>query len=153
VLYDEDCGFCRWSAAQLRALDRRRRLELVPLQHAAAHPARPELAALAGARDLRAQIHVLRHDGSVRAGGGAMLEILDALPGGWLLRPWQLLPGVEAIVDAGYRWVAARRDTFGRLLAGSGAERPTCTLDRAAKIGRGRQATIEPAPRHTAEDS
>ena len=33
VLYDEDCGSCRWSADRLRALDRRRaRLRFAPIQ-------------------------------------------------------------------------------------------------------------------------
>jgi predicted DCC family thiol-disulfide oxidoreductase YuxK len=134
VLYDADCGFCRWSVEQLRALDRHRRLEPVPLQHAASHAERPELARLAAQRDLSAQIHVLRADGGVRAGGGAMLEILDALPGGWLLRPWRRLPGVERVVDAGYRWVARRRGLFGELLARGGAQVPACALDKSAKM-------------------
>ena len=129
MLYDADCGFCRWSVEQLRGLDRARRLEPVPLQHAAAHPERPDLARVAAAYDLREQIHVVRPDGAVRAGGGAMLEILDALPGGRLLRPWTRLPGVEAIVDVGYRAVARRRQLFGELLARSGRRAPACALD------------------------
>jgi predicted DCC family thiol-disulfide oxidoreductase YuxK len=128
VLYDADCGFCTWSAAQLRRMDRARRLELVPLQHAAAHPERPELAALAARSDLREVIHVVRPDGRVRAGGGAMLELLDALPGGWLLRPWALLPGVERLVDMAYRFVARRRGLFSELLARSGRALPACDL-------------------------
>lgn len=128
VLYDADCGFCTWSVAQLRGLDRNGRLEYVPLQHAAAHPERPELAELAATRDLRDVIHVVRPDGGVRAGGGAMLEILDALPGGWLLRPWAVLPGLEYVVDIGYRWVARRRNLFSALLERAGRGVPACDL-------------------------
>ncbi len=32
VLYDEDCGFCRWTADKLRGWDRRRRLTFAPIQ-------------------------------------------------------------------------------------------------------------------------
>ncbi len=32
VLYDEDCGFCRWSADKLRAWDTRRRLTFAAIQ-------------------------------------------------------------------------------------------------------------------------
>jgi len=32
LLYDRDCGFCRWSAAKLMAWDRGRRLLPVPIQ-------------------------------------------------------------------------------------------------------------------------
>jgi hypothetical protein len=74
------------------------------------------------------QIHVVRPDGVVRAGGGALLEILDALPGGPLLRPWALLPGVERVIEAGYHAVAERRDLLGQLLARSGRQVAVCAL-------------------------
>lgn len=117
VLYDADCAFCTWTVGQLRSLDRAGRLEMLPLQHVADHPDRPEIADAAARRDLRRSIHVVRDDGGVREGGGAMLEILDALPGGWLLRPWAALPGVERVVDTAYRALARRRSSLGRLLA------------------------------------
>ncbi|CAN5577558.1 hypothetical protein BH23CHL6_BH23CHL6_11380 [soil metagenome] len=116
VLYDGDCGFCTWTVHQLTSLDRHRRLEFVPLQHAADHPDRPEIAELARRRDLARSLHVVRADGLVDDGGGAMLEILDVLPGGWLLRPWRVLPGVRPTVDAAYRLVADRRALASRLL-------------------------------------
>jgi predicted DCC family thiol-disulfide oxidoreductase YuxK len=129
VLYDDDCGFCRWSVSQLRPMDRHRRLEFIPLQHAADHPERSELARLAGTTDLAASIHVVRPDGETRAGGGAMLEILDALPGGWLLRPWALLPGVEHVVDFGYGIVADNRSRISEWLSRTGSPVPACDLD------------------------
>lgn len=129
VLYDDDCGFCRWSVRQLRPMDRHARFEFIPLQHATDHSERPQLAELARTRDLAASIHVVRPDGAVRAGGGAMLEILDALPGGWLLRPWALLPGVEPIIDFGYRLVADRRNQVSALLGRAGSPVPACDLD------------------------
>jgi predicted DCC family thiol-disulfide oxidoreductase YuxK len=128
VLYDEDCGLCRWTVDQLRGIDRRRRLEFVPLQHAAEHPERPDLARLAANSPLEESLHVLRTDGRVRRGGGAMLEILDALPGGWLLRPWAVLPGVEPVVDALYGHVARNRGTIGRLLARTRRGAAACDL-------------------------
>lgn len=127
VLYDADCAFCTWTVGQLRSLDRDGRLEMVPLQHVADHVERPDITHVAANRDLKRSIHVVRDDGRVRQGGGAMLEILDALPGGWLLRPWAQLPGVEHVVDAGYRALARRRSTLGRLLAGR-AGTPVCDV-------------------------
>lgn len=128
VLFDEDCGLCRWTAQQLHRLDRGARLELVPLQHAASHPERPDLARLAAQYPLAESIHVQRDDGRVRAGGDAMLEILDALPGGALLRPWALLPGVAAVVGAAYRRIAGNRALVGRLIGGAGTRAPACDL-------------------------
>lgn len=130
VLYDEDCGFCRWTADQLRSLDRRGRLEFVPLQHAADHPERPALARLAANHPLKETLHVLRRDGRVRQGGGAMLEILDALPGGWLLRPWAAIAGVEAAVHAAYTHLAHHRSAIGRLVARGGPTPAACDLHR-----------------------
>jgi predicted DCC family thiol-disulfide oxidoreductase YuxK len=121
VLYDEDCGFCLWTVRQLRTLDRERRLEMMPLGHATHHPRRPDVALVAAGHDLRRSIHVLRDDGEVRQGGRAMLEILDVLPGGWLLRPWTLLPGVAPAVDAAYRLIAARRALLSRVVARASA--------------------------------
>ena len=56
-----------------------------------------------------------------------MLEILDVLPGGWLLRPWRSLPGVRPIVHAAYRLVANRRALASRLLRHT-TEGQRCTL-------------------------
>jgi predicted DCC family thiol-disulfide oxidoreductase YuxK len=128
VLYDDDCGLCRWTADRLRAMDRRRRLELIPLQHAGRHAERPELARLAAGGTLTEQIHVVRDDGRIRAGGAAMLEILDALPGGRILRPWTRLPGVARIVEAVYRRIARNRAVVSRLLYRSGRVTAVCDL-------------------------
>lgn len=129
VLYDDDCGLCRWTVVQLRSLDRHGRLEFVPLQHAAAHPERPDLVRLAQTHALAQSIHVARPDGRVRRGGGAMLELLDALPGGWLLRPWAMLPGVERVVDLSYRLLARNTAGIGRLMARTGRAAAACDLD------------------------
>jgi len=32
VLYDDDCGFCRWSADRIRRLDARGALAFAPIQ-------------------------------------------------------------------------------------------------------------------------
>ncbi|CAN5821023.1 hypothetical protein BH24CHL5_BH24CHL5_13530 [soil metagenome] len=147
VLYDDDCGFCRWSVSQLRPMDRHGRLEFVPLQHAADHPGRPDLARLAGASDLAGAIHVVRPDGEACAGGAAMLEILDALPGGWLLRPWVLLPGMAALLDVGYRAVADNRNRISELLSNSGSPTPACDLDAGRRLDRRAEKRSPRAPR------
>jgi len=117
VLFDRDCGFCNWTVRQLRALDRDRRLSYVPLQSAASLPARPDLAVVAATYPLADAIHVVRRDGTVEARGRAMLAILDALPGAWLLRPWTRLPDVARLADALYDPLAAHRQALGRLVA------------------------------------
>lgn len=117
VLFDRDCGFCNWTVRQLRALDRDGRLSYVSLQAAASTPDRPDLAAVAASYPLSESIHVVRRDGTVEARGRAMLAILDALPGAWLLRPWMRLPGLSRLADALYDPMAANRLALGRLVA------------------------------------
>jgi predicted DCC family thiol-disulfide oxidoreductase YuxK len=97
-------------------LDGAHRLEFVPLQEAAHRPDRPELSALAADRSLGEALHVVLPSGRIEAGGRAALEILFVLPGGFLFRPWALIPGLEGALDAGYRWVADHRVLLARLL-------------------------------------
>lgn len=118
VLFDRDCGFCNWTVRQLRGLDRERRLRYVSLQSAASVPDRPDLAQVAATYPLADSIHVVRPDGTVESRGRAMLAILDALPGAWLLRPWTRFPGVSRLADALYDPLAANRQILGRLVAG-----------------------------------
>lgn len=118
VLFDRDCGFCNWTVRQLRGLDRDRRLRYVALQSASSIPDRPDLATVAATYPLADSIHVVRQDGTVEARGRALLAILDALPGAWLVRPWTRLPGVARLADAIYDPLATHRHALGRLVAG-----------------------------------
>ena len=132
VLYDGDCGFCSLTVDVLRDLDLDTRMEFVPLQHARRHPERPELAAAAEEYPLAESIHVLRDDGRVRAGGEAVLEILQALPAGWLFRPWWFVPGLPAVLDRGYAAIARRRGTLSRWISRLGGPPPACDLHPAS---------------------
>ena len=129
VLYDGDCGFCSLTVDILGDLDLGQHLEFVPLQHARAHAAeRPELAGVADSYPLEQSIPVRRADGHVSAGGEAVLEILEALPAGWLFRPWSVIPGMTALLDAGYNVIADRRGQISRLINRLGGRAPTCDL-------------------------
>lgn len=129
MLYDGDCSFCTLTVHMLAVLDRQSRLEFVPLQHAAAHDERADLRQMARNYPLVDTIHTRRHgDGRVSAGGQAVLEILDALPVGWLFRPWAVLPGFAAALNAGYDAVAHRRGTLSRLVQRLGGPPATCDL-------------------------
>lgn len=132
MLYDGDCSFCTLTVHVLADLDLEGRLELVPLQHAEDHHERAELRQMAHDYPLLDTIHVRRSDGRISAGGQAVLEILDALPLGWLFRPWAVLPGFGRALDAGYGAVARRRGTLSRLIQRLGGPPPTCDLDDTA---------------------
>lgn len=118
VLYDEDCGFCRWSSDRLRVWDRTERLRFVAIQS-------PEGGALLTAippRDHLDSMHAVTADGRVWSAGAAVAPILRRLPWG---RPLATLAEVTPdLTEQAYRTVASRRTTLGRLL---GAE--ACRVD------------------------
>ena len=75
-----------------------------------------DLAALIGDRPLGQALHVVLPSGRVESGGRAVMEILFVLPGGFLFRPWALIPGLPGAIELGYRWVADHRSVMARLL-------------------------------------
>lgn len=118
VLYDEDCGVCRWSADRLRAWDRRGRLAFGHIQGAS------ELLSSVPPDEHLTSAHAVEPDGRVWSGGAAMTRIVAVLPGGrpfgWIGRRW---PGMAETV---YRSIADRRDRLGAWL---GAD--ACAVDPA----------------------
>ncbi len=132
VFFDRDCGFCRRSAAAVRALDWFRFLRFAPLQSEEA-----EALGLAGSRDL-SQL-VFTRNGRQWGGWRAVKRIVFRLPLGYavggalgltaLLAPGWRTPIVGLALFAGaalsplgnpagdalYRWVARNR----RCLPGS----------------------------------
>ncbi|CAN5731822.1 hypothetical protein BH18CHL1_BH18CHL1_10530 [soil metagenome] len=116
ILFDRDCSLCTWTVARLVRWDRYGRFAPIALQDAADRPDRPDLARVAAEHPLAASLHVVMPDGEVASRGRGMLAILDALPGGWLLRPWTLMPGMVGVLDRVYDQIAARRHPLGELV-------------------------------------
>jgi predicted DCC family thiol-disulfide oxidoreductase YuxK len=110
VLYDEDCGFCKWSLDKILAWDRHRRLRPLPIQSEEGGRL------LAGVpQELRLESwHLVAPSGEVRSAGDAAAPLASLLPGG---RPLAFLfrtfPG---ITNRAYRLVAGNRDRIARLL-------------------------------------
>lgn len=110
VIYDDACGLCRQTARRLRRWDHDGHFEFMPLRSAATC-GRPQIEALASQGRLGDAVHVVEEpSGRVVSGGHAALAILDALPGGWLLRPWASLPPTAAAAEVVYRVAARHRD-------------------------------------------
>ncbi|HEX6618114.1 MAG TPA: DCC1-like thiol-disulfide oxidoreductase family protein, partial [Solirubrobacteraceae bacterium] len=78
VLYDLDCGFCRWSVGRLLAWDRGERLRPVAIQSAEGQRL---LADLTPERRL-ATAHAVDAAGRRTSGGDALAPIAAVLPGG-----------------------------------------------------------------------
>ncbi len=116
VLYDGGCGICSETVRHLRRWDHDGRMEFLPLAMAATS-GRPILERLATEGHLADAIHVVNEStGQVVTGGHAALALLDALPGGWLLRPWAALPPTALAADAVYRVASRHRDCLAWLM-------------------------------------
>jgi predicted DCC family thiol-disulfide oxidoreductase YuxK len=110
VLFDGDCGFCRWSLALILCWDRRRLLRPVALQDADADRL---LTGMPEAKRM-ASWHLVGPDGMVLSAGSAAGPLVRLLPGGGPLAA--LFERFPRVTEAGYRWIAEHRSVPGRLL-------------------------------------
>ena len=111
VLYDTDCGFCRWAMAWAVRRDHHHVLVTVPIQS----PLGSELLADIDLRERLRSAHVVGDDGRRRSAGAAAAEVLGVLPRTQgLARLAHRLPSTTALL---YRVVAKRRSGFGRLVS------------------------------------
>jgi predicted DCC family thiol-disulfide oxidoreductase YuxK len=110
VLYDADCGFCRWAMAWVVKRDHRHVLVPVPIQS----PLGCELLLDVVPSERLRWAHVVHDDGARRSGGAAAADVLSVLgPTRVLGRLAHSLPRTTALL---YGVVAARRNSFGRLV-------------------------------------
>jgi predicted DCC family thiol-disulfide oxidoreductase YuxK len=120
ILYDEDCGFCKWSLDKILAWDRRRALRPVAIQ---SDEGNRLLTSVPEQRRLDSW-HLALPSGEVRSGGAAAGPLARVLPGG---RPLAFLferfPGTT---ERAYRFVAEHRDRFARIVGADAG----CSLRR-----------------------
>jgi predicted DCC family thiol-disulfide oxidoreductase YuxK len=110
VLYDEDCGFCKWSVDKILAWDRMRRLRAVAIQS-------EEGGRLLAPIDLEVRLdswHLVRADGALYSGGAAAAPLAQLLPLGRPLAA--LFDAFPRLTERAYRSVANHRDRWARLL-------------------------------------
>lgn len=116
LLYDSDCGFCRWSLGKVLAWDRRRTLRVASLQS-------PEAAALLGgmSEDERmSSWHLVDAAGEVSSAGAGIAPLLRLLPGAARLAA--IAERSPRAMERGYRFVAGHRSLWGKLVT-DGAKR------------------------------
>ena len=118
LLYDADCGFCRWSLDKILRRDPDGAIRPVPLQSSEAD----ELLRDMDTETKMASWHLVAPDGRVFSAGDAVPELARRLRGG---RP---IASVAAMfpksTDRLYRIVARNRERLGRAL---GAQ--ACAVD------------------------
>ncbi len=116
VLYDAQCGFCRWSLARLLDLDRDRTLCPVALGTAEADSLLSDLTPA----ERGASWHLIAPDGRRDSAGRAAAPLLRLLPGGSV--PAAVLARAPKLTECAYSWVAEQRSWLSRLIP-NGAKR------------------------------
>ena len=110
MLYDRDCGLCRWTLGQFLRWDRGQRLEPLALQD-------PRADELLGPMDEEKKMgswHLVTPDGRVHSAGAGFPELFRRLPGGSPLGSLSSrLPGLS---ERAYRLVAENRSLIGKRL-------------------------------------
>lgn len=115
VLYDHDCGFCRWALAKILRWDRHGRLRPSPIQGEEGK----RLLAGKSEEERLASWHLFA-DGRIHSAGAAFEPMLRALPGGRPLAAFS--KRFPRLTNRAYRAVAGRRGMIGPRLS-DGARR------------------------------
>jgi predicted DCC family thiol-disulfide oxidoreductase YuxK len=113
ILYDADCGFCRWSVAKLLQLDSDKTLQPLTIQSSEGQAL---LAQIPEAERL-ASAHCVDAAGKVTSGGDAFAVVAERIPGLRLTAgPARAVPG---LIRGGYRLVADNRSLASRWMTPS----------------------------------
>jgi predicted DCC family thiol-disulfide oxidoreductase YuxK len=116
LIYDSDCGFCRWCLGRILAWDRRRAVRPVAL---GTDEANRLLGDMPPDRQFSSW-HLIDEDSSVRSAGAGFEPLFRLLPGGGpFAAAAARFPGAT---ERGYRAVSGNRSIFGKLVS-DGAKR------------------------------
>jgi len=126
VLYDEDCGFCKWSTSKMLAWDRIGRDRQPHLRAASITSEEGALLLASIDPDQRLRsAHAVTSDGRIASAGAMLPVVFRELPLAWPLAALASLS--PKLTDRAYFWVVARRFTFGRWLG-----QDACSVDPSA---------------------
>ena len=100
LLYDADCGVCKFLVARILDWDRAARLHPVELQSARAVELLPGLSN----EERMRSFHLVEPDGTVHSAGDGLARLAD------------YLPGLPRALGRGYWLVAGNRDKLGKLV-------------------------------------
>jgi len=110
VLFDGNCGFCRWSVGLIERWDRHDKLRSTSIQ---SEEGSRLLAGMPPSRRLDS-FHLSEPGGAILSAGEAAAPLLRRLPGG---RPIAFLTEqMPRTTERAYRFIANRRSFFGRLV-------------------------------------
>ncbi len=130
VLYDRDCGFCRWSLAQILAWDRAKRLRPVAIQSDEGQ----RLLAGMPEEERLASWHLVEPGGEVKSAGAAFPGLFRRLPAG---APLAWVTGrFQSSTERGYQAVVANRTRLGERISSERRDRATRAIDAHERAAR-----------------
>lgn len=110
VIYDGHCKVCGRMVELLAKWDRRHDLEIIPSEAPGVHARFPWIPESAYVESVQV---VRNSDGKTWQGAGALEELLNVLPKGWLISRLFSIPFVRPVVDRFYKWFARNRYRLG----------------------------------------
>jgi predicted DCC family thiol-disulfide oxidoreductase YuxK len=126
VLYDHDCGFCRWTLGLMLVWDRGHRLWPAPIDGAVGD----RWLAGMGAAERAGSWHIVEAGGAVSSAGAGIARLLAYVPGGGVLaRPLRVAPGA---VERAYRLVADNRSRISRFVPAAWVRSSTARVEARA---------------------
>lgn len=123
LLFDRDCGFCRWTVAWLLTHQTRCTFVPVPIRS----PLGDALLRKLSLTDRMRSAHIVR-DGRLLSGGAALADVVTVLARGRVLE--RLVAKSPGLCEAAYRLVATNRRPAGRLVPLRARTRADCILER-----------------------
>ena len=116
LIYDRDCGFCRWSLGKVLAWDRHHAVRPLAL----GTPEANRLLADVPAAERPRSWHLVNEGGTVHSAGAGFEPLFSLLPGaGPLAALAARMPGAT---ERGYRFVSGNRSIWGKFVT-DGAKR------------------------------
>jgi predicted DCC family thiol-disulfide oxidoreductase YuxK len=117
VIYDADCGFCKWLLSALLRWDRAERLRPVALQRPEADDLLKELAPA----ERLSSWHLISPAGERHSGGAALSPLFRLLPAGRVAAAG--FARSPRLTDRAYRWAAEHRSQLSRCVPPGAKER------------------------------
>jgi predicted DCC family thiol-disulfide oxidoreductase YuxK len=132
LLYDEDCGMCRDTAAILLRWAGRDRLRTLPLRGRDAD----NLLSGMDSDTRMASWHLVSPEGRISSGANAVRPLFSLLPGG---QPLAILAAIFPVrTRSAYLWIARNRRRISRWLG-----KEQCQVDSLDRPGQGHDASWE----------